>query len=193
MIVPTGALIFWSLGLIWTIKQSFANDLYWAEFALRHPGLVLPSHSVVVDDTLNASFSDLSTYGNIQCFQNPPPPAPPAFGPVITYDYLELLESLVVADDATRNTQKTFAPGDFKQITSGGCTLSVGVTPSQTASTIIARYRQTELAHVTAKIAQECLVAPNSVLGGTLRFGPGLQLLVVLGASGYNSKTTATL
>ena len=184
MVCLVAVITLWSLGLFRAAKSAPANDSDGAAFVLNHPGLPLLNGSTNVEvASVSGSPSDLSIqYGNIHCLVNPDPPAPPAFSPVSTYDYLELLESLVVADDALKVIQTTFRPRDFKQTRSGGCSLSIGLAPRESTSPVSVRYRQTELAHVVAKIAEECLAGPGSHLGGTARFGPRLQLLVVLGA-----------
>ena len=188
---------FYFLGILpCAFGVSYASDLSLAEHILNSPALPLPETSTTFPD-LSSEESDgtnLSVYGDIGCFVNPPPPAPPSFDLIIPFDYLKLLEKIVVDDDSIMPFQRFFRPGDFKRQYSGRCSLQMGIVPGQpgqSSTPIRMTSRSIDSAHLAAKIAQKCFVG-GLTLGGTVRYGPHLQLLVVLGATKSSPPTVAT-
>ena len=177
----------WSFGFLWyLIIVISADDQDYAEQILSDTILALSNDSFAFSGGLisNDSAGLSSTYGDIECFSNPPPPAPATFESIAHDDYYHLLEQIVVATDTMKQAQRVFRPGDFKQRIVGRCKISVGITPSQAGGSkepVRVYYRQIELAHLAAKIAQQCF-HDGDILGGTVRYGAQRQLLVVLGA-----------
>lgn len=165
------------------MKIVSASDGGWAEYVLSSSTLPSSTSSNFNSDLIIDNSTDISAHGPIQCFENPPPPVAPAYDPIVVEDYLRLLEKIVVDEDALRQVQRAFGPGDFEKRISGRCCISMGIIPSpgQSSSSVRTHFRQIELAHLAAKIAQKCFTERNT-LGGTVHQGPGLQFLVILGA-----------
>ena len=170
-----------------------ASDAAWATYILSSPMTASVNNNSLVSpaSTISDFVNDLSAYGPISCLQNPPLPAEQIYDPIQLGDYSELLEQIVVDDDAMRQITRAFRPGDFKQRIAGDCLFSMGILPGpgQTFSVPIS-FRQIEMAHVVAKIKQKCFVG-GSILGGTTRYGPNLQVLLVLGAKKFPSSLIA--
>ena len=89
---------------------------------------------------------------------------------------------------------RTFRPGQSRKLVSGRCVLSFGLPfsdPGETTSPMIVPFREIEMAHIAARIAQECLHAPGSLrFGGHTIYGPNLQLHVLLGAMRNDLETS---
>jgi len=68
-----------------------AHDLSWADYVLDGPNISYPIPSTTLDYNSNSSILiSLSNLGPVRCFQNPLPPAPTRFPPVIFNDYWRL-------------------------------------------------------------------------------------------------------
>jgi len=168
-----------------------AHDLSWADYILDGPNISYPIPSTTLDYNSNSSILiSLSNLGPVRCFRNPLPPAPTRFPPVIFNDYWEALEKIVVEIDALSILSWTFKPNDRKTWTSNGCLITVGATPS-TARTVSAVFQPVVVAHLAAKVAQECF-RPGQVLGGTVTFGDHQELIVALGGMRSYDADTAT-
>jgi hypothetical protein len=167
------------------------DDPSWVEDVLNSPNLSLPDSSTTLGSKSNTSaFINAPNRGVIRCFANPPPPAPTRHPSIMTNDYLDALEEIVVENDALNMVSWVFMPNERKTWSSNECRIAVWA-PSYVQRTVSGIFQPVVVSHLAAKIAQECF-KPDRILGGYVTFGEHQELTVVLGATRSNLVGTAT-
>lgn len=167
------------------------DDPSWVEDVLNGPNLSSPGSSSTLWSKSNTSaFINAPNIGDIRCFADPLPPAPSRHPSIVVNDYLNALEEIVVENDALSVVSWTFMPNERKTWTSNQCRIAVWA-PSYVQRTVSGVFQPVVVAHLAAKIAQECF-KPGRILGGYVTFGDYEELTVVLGATRSHLVGTAT-
>lgn len=103
----------------------------------------------------------------VQCFHNPAPPASPYLRPIVIDDYFEILQKIMVQDDAMLQRRWNLGPSGTGQWKVNQAVL--GLCAPWPPSTDI--FQTVLVAHAAALIADRCLREDEGYLGGQTWLG----------------------
>ena len=121
-----------------------------------------------------SSLNNLSDASAITCYQ----PTPDRI--ITQSEYLGLLQAIVVDEDALVMRKWIFRSDDTEMWQSGRC--AVGIGPALIGGPpLYAEFQFVIVAHLMARIAQQCFKPPRQSVGGYMRWGFKQEFLIVMG------------